>query len=42
VVVAAGLAGAQVRAAELAFVLLLGGCAAGALALLGGRSGKER
>ncbi|WP_268256510.1 hypothetical protein [Kitasatospora xanthocidica] len=40
--VAALSAGATARAVELAFVLLLGGCATGALALLGtwGRKGR--
>ncbi|WP_158835321.1 hypothetical protein [Streptomyces sp. NRRL S-350] len=42
VVTAAALAGPAVRAVELAFVLLLGGCAAGALALLGAWSRNER
>ncbi|MFE6049509.1 hypothetical protein ACFQ6N_01990 [Kitasatospora sp. NPDC056446] len=39
-VTAAGSADPALRAVELAFVLLLGGCAAGALALLGAWSRK--
>ncbi|WP_030059992.1 MULTISPECIES: hypothetical protein [Streptomyces] len=39
---AAGPVGPEVRAVELAFVLLLGGCATGALALLGAWRRKDR
>ncbi|WP_158845510.1 hypothetical protein [Streptomyces sp. NRRL WC-3742] len=38
----AGLAGARTRAAELAFVLLLIGCAVGAMALLGAWGRRRR
>ncbi|MEV7182731.1 hypothetical protein [Kitasatospora sp. NPDC093102] len=41
-VTAAGPAGADVRVVELAFALLLSGCVAGAVVLLGGAVRKDR